>query len=560
MSRLEQTRQVYSLALERLYENEQHFANFLRYAGRFYKLPFLHTSTLFHLNPEATMWADYDTWAAFGNNVLRGQRSTPALLGGNSRLKHYFDISRTTQAVTPFQWTMDKNVAQEFLSTAEKAENKQYKSIASYINRHVEQLSEEMAEDIFSAFSVPEQDKKAFLNSFCTMAETVVAARCEHNSSYKYKAQGVPDLSALQMLKSPEELERLCGFIQTSAKTVLLDMEKSITKIINLQRSEQNERSKELSEGERETGNDLVRGGSEVLSEVRSGREAGDSISAGHGDMDVQPPLGADNGRTGEGAAETADNALRSEVEGVHGGKSLLGDTSPYGQLTLGDNTEGDRQRSAGDVSDIGGAVRSSQSQTDRVYGNGEVGEDEAVGDRPYDNDGIGTPVSGIIEQDTEAAEISEEVSAASVFEDEEDVSFHSKLQPIAYDYINNNKPYYDVPEERNELLKISYALRNHRKEIAAYFAEHENSENRSNYIKKFFDNTYSELILQSGQRVGYRAYDDFLSIWRGSYPSREQEAFITWDKVADYISEIPLDYWLDEKRVSYRKYPILTY
>ena len=135
MSRLEQTRQVYSLALEQLYENEQHFTDFLRYAGRFYKLPFSHTSTLFHLNPEATMWADYDTWAAFGNNVLRGQRSTPALLGGNSRLKHYFDISQTTQAVTPFQWTMDKNVAQEFLSTAEKAENKQYKSIASYIKR-----------------------------------------------------------------------------------------------------------------------------------------------------------------------------------------------------------------------------------------------------------------------------------------------------------------------------------------------------------------------------------------------------------------------------------------
>ena len=55
MSRLEQTRQVYSLALEQLYENEQHFTDFLRYAGRFYKLPFSHTSTPFHLNPEATM-------------------------------------------------------------------------------------------------------------------------------------------------------------------------------------------------------------------------------------------------------------------------------------------------------------------------------------------------------------------------------------------------------------------------------------------------------------------------------------------------------------------------
>lgn len=110
---------------------------------------------------------------------------------------------------------------------------------------------------------------------------------------------------------------------------------------------------------------------------------------------------------------------------------------------------------------------------------------------------------------------------------------------------------YFHEDAEKNELLRISDALKNHRVEIAAFFAAHEDSKERGDFIKSFFDNTYVEKILADGQRVGYRAWDDVLCLWRGSYPSREKEVFMRWDWVGKTIyGMMLLDQWLnpDEK------------
>ena len=66
--------------------------------------------------------------------------------------------------------------------------------------------------------------------------------------------------------------------------------------------------------------------------------------------------------------------------------------------------------------------------------------------------------------------------------------------------------PYYYHDAEKNELLRTSDALKDHRAEIAAFFAVHEDSEERGNFIRSFFDNAYVEKILSNDQRAGYRA------------------------------------------------------
>ena len=106
---------------------------------------------------------------------------------------------------------------------------------------------------------------------------------------------------------------------------------------------------------------------------------------------------------------------------------------------------------------------------------------------------------------------------------------------------------YFHEDAEKNELLRISDALKNHRVEIAAFFAAHEDSKERGDFIKSFFDNTYVEKILKDGQRVGYRAWDDVLCLWRGAYLSREKEVFLRWEQVAGTIhGMILLDQWLN--------------
>lgn len=55
MSRLEETRKTYQSAVEKLHSDRDYFTEWLRYSGRFYKIPATHTMALFESNPKATI-------------------------------------------------------------------------------------------------------------------------------------------------------------------------------------------------------------------------------------------------------------------------------------------------------------------------------------------------------------------------------------------------------------------------------------------------------------------------------------------------------------------------
>ncbi len=95
---------------------------------------------------------------------------------------------------------------------------------------------------------------------------------------------------------------------------------------------------------------------------------------------------------------------------------------------------------------------------------------------------------------------------------------------------------YYYHDAEKQELIRNSDALKHHRTEIATFFDTHTDANERGNFIKGYYDNTFVEMILSNDQRAGYRAYDDVLHLWRGSYLSREREVFLRWPSVAQTI------------------------
>ena len=110
---------------------------------------------------------------------------------------------------------------------------------------------------------------------------------------------------------------------------------------------------------------------------------------------------------------------------------------------------------------------------------------------------------------------------------------------------------FFHQDHEQNELLRTCDALKDHRVEIAAFFADHPDDRERGNYLKRFFNNTFIEQILESGQRVGYRAYDDMFHMWRGSFMTREREVYHRWANVANHIyGMILMDQWLAPNEV----------
>lgn len=105
---------------------------------------------------------------------------------------------------------------------------------------------------------------------------------------------------------------------------------------------------------------------------------------------------------------------------------------------------------------------------------------------------------------------------------------------------------YFHHDDEKNELIRTCEALKDHRTEIAAFFVDHPDREERGNFIRSFFDNTFIEQILSNGERVGYRAYSDIFHVWRGSYLSRSHEEYMHWSYVASHIEGmILLHQWL---------------
>lgn len=238
MSRLEETREKYQNALEKLRTDEKYFTEYLKFSGRSYKIPAAHTVSIFENNPNGAIFAEYGTWQKHGNSVKFGERSSAALIENGTKLKHYFDIGQTTAEVIPFQWGIDKDITEKFLNGEAKTSGRNYRNMATYINHAAVKQISDNAENILSKFAVNETDRKAFLYSVSTMVMTMIAARCEYKSTYKYQTPDVPDLTALHMLKTKDDTIRLCDTVQKSAKALLLKMEKSIIQIINIKQEE----------------------------------------------------------------------------------------------------------------------------------------------------------------------------------------------------------------------------------------------------------------------------------------------------------------------------------
>lgn len=224
MARIDEVRERYESITEQLYQNKETFAEYLKFAGRFFKMPTAQTMTMFATNPKATMVADYDTWQRFGRQVQRGTNSIAVLDG--SGLKHYFDISQTAGGRPPYQWTLDKQTAQEFIAAFSKAEGKEYKSMSGCVNAIGRTAAADNLENAIKALNISETDRAAFEKSFVSITQYFIAARCELGGRFDYKNNPM-DLSAFDLVHSKAEAEKLTEYVQIAARPALLSMEKT---------------------------------------------------------------------------------------------------------------------------------------------------------------------------------------------------------------------------------------------------------------------------------------------------------------------------------------------
>lgn len=359
MARIDRVRENYEDVTERLFSDKAAFEDYLKFAGRFFKLPSAQSMIIYGTNPKATMVADFDTWKKFNRHVKRGTNSIAVL--DNGGLKHYFDISQTNGSKTPYQWTLGKDTANALIDEVYEQSGMRFKSFSGCVNYLGAEQARETAENVMNTLNISDENRAAFEKSYVSMTQYLIAARCELGGNFKYN--GNLDLSALDMLHSKAEKERLCEFVQLAGKSVLLSLEKSINNIVMQERTVDYGRSKA----------NMVRGGQEVLSRNQDGERQ--NVQTRPDNVRVSGANGtrSDGGRTG--TDERADRTMGREVAQANGGNAPRTDTVASRTAAVGTDTPTDRPRSVGAAADAQNAVREEIPATDRVQRVEDLGE-----------------------------------------------------------------------------------------------------------------------------------------------------------------------------------------
>ena len=506
--------------------NAGRYMDFLTTAANNYKYTFKEQLLIHAQRPIATACAEIDTWNRLGRWVNKGTKGIALLVDNRDakyKLRYVFDVTDTNSRAgyVVSVWRMEQRdqgaVVEDLSNTFGELEPD--RSFAESLIRSARMVVEDNLADYLSDLNRVKEgsflEELDDLNTEVWLRETMAAGvgfmlltRCGIDARDYFFPD---DFRNLHDFNTPEVISILGAGTSDVAEMVLREIESTVKA---LRREEKNQNRtfanpdrerdnvRETTERSDEHGTDLSTGGRLSAAQPRSAREPEDR--------------------------EVWDASARLPAEAPR--RDLYWDASarnpqpaPGRDRPAGDRDGGDSHEPDGTAGRRGRAPESLAA--DAVGAADEQHPGESRGDRAERPD--------LRLSDEPAEESAEEVAV---------------LQPSGHDFnAPSDIPYFHYSSEKQELLRISDALKDHRVTIAAYFADHEDSKERGNFIKGCFDNTYVEKILSSGQRVGYRAYDDVLTMWRGAYLSREMEVFMRWESVAASIyGMILMEQWLD--------------
>ena len=95
---------------------------------------------------------------------------------------------------------------------------------------------------------------------------------------------------------------------------------------------------------------------------------------------------------------------------------------------------------------------------------------------------------------------------------------------------------FFGVSEVVNRILATTTRLHASLEEIGAFYNAVTDKAKREEYIRSVFNSDATEFSLSDGTHVGYKAFENGLLIWKGSYDSREGQSFLHWDDVAGHF------------------------
>ncbi len=525
---------IVQLAAEKAHEisaNSGNYMAFLTTAAHNFKYSFRDQLLIFAQKPDATACAQIDFWNRYGRWVNRGTTGIALLVDTDQgyKLRHVFDMSDTNsrEGRTIPIWRMKPQYEGPVLEALENS----YGEFAdkSDFAECLLQTAKVIVEDNFSDYCAELRGVKEGslleelddLNAeawFKGLLENSVAyimlTRCGIDPQDYFSGE---DFAHIYDFNTPETLSILGGAVSDISEMPLREIASTVR---NLYREEQEQNRTFAGNADRRYNDGRVKRERSV--------EHGTDVS----DRGRLPPAqpgsagGSEGGKIWDAAAQLPQK--------------------PQERLLHGDAVERQTERRPGGHRDGGAVDGANGAGTGRDGRTESVRRNEVGGaDEQHPGSGGGSGAGG--------ADLHRRVSGTLPAGEEQQpppapsTAGPTGLEVRHHDFnARSDMDYYYQDGEKSELLRTCDALKDHRTEIAAFFADHPGRRERGDFIKSFFNNTYVEMILSNGQRAGYRAWDDVLTLWRGAYLSREREVFMRWPTVADSIyGMILLDQWL---------------
>ena len=475
------------------------FAEFLTTAAHNYKYGFRDQMLIFAQKPNATACAEIEVWNKLGRYVNRGTKGIALLVDRNVpyRLRHVFDIADTNSfhGNEVKLWHMkpeyEEAVTEALENSFGEVDNKT--GFADVLLG----ISELIVSDNFSDYC--EKLKSVKHGSFLEEVDdlnTEVYFRGLLKNSVAYMLLTRCGYDAAEYLDA-EDFRDICNFNTVDTLNIIGCANRDISEMVLREVAE----TVRAVERESKAPNRPFEKPTEIKDNITENKTLEGSIENGT-DLQERGRLSSPE-HSGAGSSEDREiwdaaahiSAALPQDDAVGIAAERKTERSPRTDRPSGERDDGNSDERNGEIA---GSERRTQGEQPN-----EVGAD----DEQHQSVGGGNGAEG------------------------------NRLQLSGHDYDARSEiPYYHEDDEKAELLRNCIALKDHRKEIATFFAEHEDRRERGNFIKGFFDNTYVEHILESGQRVGYRAYDDLLTMWRGSYLTREKEDFMSWERIANKI------------------------
>ena len=557
----------------RLMRDKQLLAHFLRFSAGMYKQSFPDAALIYQQNPKATKVATLEVWNKLGRMVNRGERSI-AVFGEECQCRHLFDITQTNGKRIPALWNLDEGLSAELTAVINEKYNVESQTVQETIAAvSVDNLKCRLADmqEIAQQMRLSEKQNKVYQQSVISAVRYMVSCRCELES--EMQISGGLNLNAVDLFRDTRDLIRFCDLVQRTAKDSLLEIEREVFQILKKRREQSHELQAQpdraipdrnavygRSEGAGTPAPPDQKMGQKVAG-VDENRTPDGSTDPHHGGTvadhsEGDRPAGGkpvdETGRTiSQGTSTTdrlpADTGVGNHPDADIGAQAHGGSRIPDPELTIEVLKQrylhADFNRRLDSYETAGLAFTDSEElPMDAVTFFNRFHADKFSAVQAEEIRSIMTVAihnrdkMQAVPEETIPAEIQAETSLAEPPKPEPAALTEpepEETEPV----IIHNFPLIsgDLPALEDEAI-ISGILTHDQfyvkkcDEITAFFAEHTDTAERTEFLKTAFNADYSEFDVGS-TRVGYKTADTGLIIWEGSsYLSRTREAGLSWE------------------------------